>query len=66
MSHWPIELIHISLVRAGDVVLHHEKERTVCHKDLTKDTFFGPKLFGDSYNLGLASVKRLKIERAMP
>lgn len=66
MSHWPIEEIHISEVRVGDVVVHEGKERTVCANNLKSDLFFDKLLFGDSYHIGRKPVQRLKIERALP
>lgn len=66
MGRYPIEMVHISLIRVGDTVLHQGKEMTVCRSNLRKDGFMGNLLFGDSYKLGAQLVKRVKIDRALP
>lgn len=61
-----IEKVHISLIRASDTVFHEGKVRTVCKGNLKNDSFMGPTLFGDSYNLGRKPVYRLAMKRALP
>lgn len=60
-----IEKVHISLLRASDTVFHEGKVRTVCKGNLKNDSFMGPTLFGDSYNLGRKPVLRLVMQRAL-
>ena len=43
--------VHISHVRAGDVVRHAGKDRTISAKDI-KRGFMGVTIWGDSYRLG--------------
>lgn len=52
--------VHISQIRPGDTILHTDGQaRTVCRKDITRDSFMGISLFGDSYRLGTIPVKKL-------
>ncbi len=60
-----IEKVHVSLIRASDTVFHEGKVRTVCKGNLKNDSFMGPTLFGDSYNLGRKPVLRLVMQRAL-
>ena len=60
-----IEPVHVSLIRASDTVFHEGKVRTVCKGNLKNDSFMGPTLFGDSYNIGRKPVYRLIMRRAM-
>lgn len=54
--------VHISQIRPGDTILHTDgKVRTVCSKDITRDSFIEISLFGDSYRLGTMPVKKLLI-----
>lgn len=60
-----IEQVHVSLIRASDTVFHEGKVRTVCKGNLKNDSFMGPTLFGDSYNIGRKPVYRLIMRKAM-
>lgn len=52
--------VHISEIRPGDTILHTDGVvRTVCRKNITRDSFMGISLFGDSYRLGTLPVKKL-------
>lgn len=54
-----IEEIHISLIRAGDTVLHDGVIKTVSPRCITRDSFLGRRLWGDCYRLGTIPVKRV-------
>jgi len=60
------EKVHISRISAGDVILHNDKEMTVCEKDIKRDDFMGFTLFGDSYKLGRALVTKVLYTRSLP
>lgn len=47
---------HITHILPGDIILHDNKEQTVCHKDIKRDSFMGVTIFGDSYKLGYKPV----------
>lgn len=66
MSHWPMTTVHISMIRAGDTVIHRGREMTVGANDIKRDRFMGPLLFGDCYRLGQQKVQRVEITRALP
>lgn len=53
-------------IRAGDVVRHDGKDRTVGIKDIKHCDFMGVSLFGDTYNLGHKLVDLVVIQRAIP
>lgn len=55
-------LTHTQNIRAGDIVIHNDKEQTVCGKDIKHDSFMGTTLFGDSYHLGYKPVKKKIID----
>jgi hypothetical protein len=57
---------HIRNIRAGDVVRHEGKDRTVGIKDIKHCNFMGVSLFGDSYCLGHKMVDLVVINRALP
>lgn len=57
---------HIRDIRAGDVVRHDGKDRTVGIKDIKHCDFMGVSLFGDTYNLGHKLVDLVVIHRAIP
>ena len=65
-SNTEIEQVHISMIRAGDTILHDNKETTVTQGNIRKCSFMGITLFGDSYHLGHKLVKRLKFKRVLP
>jgi hypothetical protein len=54
------EDVHISKLRAGDMVVHDSCLKTVCSKDIRYNSFMGLTLWGDSYKLGTVPVRRLK------
>jgi hypothetical protein len=63
----PIKQVHIDTIRPGDVVLCPDnKERTVCKKDITWDSFLGTRIFGDCYKLGRKLVTKVIYQRALP
>lgn len=54
--------VHISQIRPGDTILHTDgMVRTVCPKNITRSSFMGISLFGDTYRLGTLPVKKLLI-----
>jgi hypothetical protein len=62
LSNYKIENVHISRIKCGDTILHVDGcIRTVCKRNIRKNTFMGISLFGDSYKLGTQKVKRIKI-----
>ena len=51
--------VHISTIKNGDTILHTDnKITTVCNNNI-KRGFCGITLFGDSYNMGKISVKKI-------
>lgn len=50
------EPVHINTIRVGDIVHYKGHDRTICKKDLHRNTFMGTTLFGDSHNLGTIPV----------
>lgn len=58
--------VHISTIKAGDTVLHNGHEKTVCRNNLTRDSFMGQCLFGDSYRLGRKPVTKVIYEKQIP
>nr|DAT56221.1 MAG TPA: hypothetical protein [Bacteriophage sp.]DAZ41779.1 MAG TPA: hypothetical protein [Caudoviricetes sp.] len=58
---YEVESVHISQICVGDTILHTDGQvRTVCHNDITIDSFMGRSLFGDTYNLGTIPIKRIR------
>ena len=53
---------HIDNIRAGDIILHDNKEQTVCHKHIKRNSFMGITIFGDSYHLGTKPVMKKLID----
>lgn len=51
--------VHISLISAGDTIVHNGKLTTVCANNIKKDSFMGTTLFGDSYKLGYQPVQKV-------
>lgn len=60
-----IEEVHISEIRPGNTVEHNGVVHTV-GRDNIKTGFMGRTLYGDSYRLGTALVKRLQIQQSRP
>lgn len=58
--------VRIADIRPGDTVEHNGKLMTVCAKDISRDAFLGPMIFGDSYSMGRRAVMRAEIYKAMP
>ena len=54
-----IEEVHISEIKAGDVIRWNGKSSTVCVKDIKRNTFTGISIFGDSYHSGRKAVLRV-------
>ena len=50
--------VHIEDIRAGDTVIHNEKEMLVCNNDIKFDAFMGRSIFGDCYRLGNRPVQK--------
>ena len=48
--------VHISLIRAGDAILHNGELVTVSSNNIKHCPFMGTTIFGDSYNLGYKPV----------
>lgn len=61
-----IEFVHISQIRAGDVVRHNGKDMTVGNNNLKRSEFMGVTLWGDSYKSGYQKVARVKFTRVLP
>jgi hypothetical protein len=61
-----IQAMHISLIRAGDTVLHNGLVKTVCPENIKHNHFMGSTLWGDSYILGLKPVQRLIMGQLLP
>lgn len=57
---------HISDIRAGDVVMHNDRQMTVGIMDIKRSDFMGVTLFGDSYQLGRQKVEVVLMDRAIP
>lgn len=55
-----MDSVHISTIKPFDTVFHNGKIRTVCSNDLSRSGFMGLTLFGDSYRLGYALVKKIR------
>lgn len=52
--------VHISTIVPGDTILCADGNlRTLCRKDIKRDSFMGRTLFGDSYRLGTVPVKKV-------
>ena len=51
--------VHISTIKAGDIVKHDDKEMTVSSNDIKHCSFMGVSLFGDSYHLGYKPVTKI-------
>lgn len=51
--------VHISTIRHGDTVYHDERLMTVSRSNISKVSFFGVTLFGDSYQCGFKLVKKV-------
>ena len=58
-NNYSVEDVHISLVSAGDTVIHNGKLMTISKPDLKRDPLMGVSLFGDSYNLGTKPVTKV-------
>lgn len=54
---------HISLISAGDTIMHNQVMKTVCNSDI-KNGFCEVTIFGDSYRLGTLPVQKVIIEKA--
>jgi len=54
-----LEDVHISKIKAGDLVVHEGVLKTVCSKDIRTGGFLGTTLWGDSYRAGTLLVKRV-------
>ena len=52
---------HISLIVAGDTIIHNGEMKTVTSTNIKKDSFMGKSLFGDSYNLGHKKVIKVLV-----
>lgn len=51
--------VHISTIKAGDIVKHNNKEMTASNNDIKNCHFMGVSLFGDSYHLGYKPVTKI-------
>lgn len=54
-----ISSVHISQISVGDTIEHEGEIKTVSGNNLKRDACMGVTLFGDSYNLGYKSVKKV-------
>ncbi len=59
MDNYQIIDVHISQIRNGDTILHYDKIKTVNDCNIKRCDFMGITIFGDSYNLGYKSVKKI-------
>ena len=59
------EKIHISMITAGDTILHNDVITTVSGNNIKRCSFMGITLFGDSYSLGYKLVTRINIKRCI-
>ena len=59
MSVWKEVEVHKSLIQSGDTILHNGKMMTVCKRDITRCSFMGICIFGDSYKSGYQLVKKM-------
>jgi len=50
---------HKDDIKAGDTILIGGIPTTVCKKDITKDSFMGTSIFGDSYKLGHQKIEKV-------
>ncbi len=57
---YTIKKTHISDVRGGDTIVVNGELKTVCGKDIHRDSFIGITIFGDSY-MGGTSLFWLQI-----
>jgi len=58
-SNYRTEEVHISIINAGDTVLHGEDIRTVCRGYICRCRLVGLMLFGDSYRSGYKPVTKV-------
>ena len=58
MNAFTFHPVHISRVRAGDVIQHEGKEVTVSASNITYSEFMGIAIFGDCYRLGTKPVMK--------
>jgi len=55
--------VHISTISIGDSIICSDGfERTVGKGDIKKDSFMSISIFGDTYNLGRTSCKKVVYE----
>lgn len=54
-------LVHISSIKAGDIVEIDGKHHTVNQNHIKRDSFVGTTLFGNSYRLGTLPVMKVNI-----
>ena len=59
MDNAKIESVHISQISVGDTIEHNGYLRTISGNNIKKDSFMGVTLFGDSYNSGTKTVKKV-------
>jgi hypothetical protein len=58
------KLIHIDLIRPGDLIIHTDGIlRTVCGSNIKRGGFHGTSIFGDSYHSGYKPVRLVKVAR---
>lgn len=55
-----IELVNINQIRVGDVIIFDDKMRTLTKSNFKRCGFMGSTIYGDSYQLGLKPVQRVK------
>ena len=59
LHNYKVGNVHISTIVPGDTILCADGNlRTVCRKDIKRDSFMGRTLFGDPYRLGTVPVKK--------
>lgn len=60
-----IIMTNIENIKAGDTIMFNNKLKTVCYNDIKYNKFIGYTLFGNSYNLGTISVKKVLIHNGI-
>ena len=65
LFNYTITNTHISLIKAGDTIIHDGKLKTVCNNNIKRGGFFGDMLFGDCYRIGAQPVQKVNIIKAM-
>lgn len=52
--------IKLSELKIGDIVIHNGVEKTVTKQNLKRSEFMGTTFEGDSYNLGIKLIEKVR------